>query len=69
MNTIEELQRLLQLAAEERAVSLQTVETLEGENTQLRKKLEQCKEVLQAKGDSEAAAHKLLSALSADKQA
>jgi hypothetical protein len=68
MNTIEELQRLLQLATEERAISLQAIEGLDSENKVLRKKLEQCRDALQAKASGDDEASKFIARLTADKK-
>ena len=69
MNTVEELQRLLQLAAEERSLTQQSIESLESENSQYRSKLEQCRDALQAKAGFEDSARKAMSALAAEKHA
>lgn len=69
MNTIDELQRLLALATEERSVSLQAIEGLDKENKELRRKLEQCRDALQAGAKKDEETHKLLSRLSAEKKA
>jgi hypothetical protein len=68
MNTIEELQRLLHLATEERAVFLQAIEGLDSENKVLRKKLEQCRDALQAKANGDDEASKLIARLTSDKK-